>query len=335
MRDSQEDEPVASTSYVTKGDNYDPFKFYPWTVDSATTSHITYDKSAFIEYTPIKPIPVKGLGNNTVPAYGRGTIEILTSASHDARTILLYNVLYVPDTQDNLLSIARVDKAGGQVRFSHGKAFLLDNNEQLIAEAPAINRLYVLNFFRKTDPKERSNIAHPTQNNSWTEWHKRFGHVGISGLKRLKQANLVNGFDVDIGSTFIECEPCIAAKHAHTPFPEHAEARNTVPGELTHTDLWGPTKIQALNGAHYNMVLVDDNTRHIVTEQAKTKDEACTRLQNYFIYIERQFNFKPKRVRFDQGREFLNQKFINWCAEKGIKIEATAPYSPSQNGVAE
>src|ERR1700678_2140329 len=176
-------------------------KFYPWTVDSATTSHITYDKSVFIEYTPIKPILVKGLGNNTVPAYGRGTIEILTSASHDARTILLYNVLYVPDTQDNLLSIARVDKAGGQVRFSHGKAFLLDNNEQLIAEAPAINRLYVLNFFRKTDPKERSNIAHPTQNNSWTEWHKRFGHVGISGLKRLKQANLVNGFD--IGSTFI------------------------------------------------------------------------------------------------------------------------------------
>ena len=49
------------------------------------------------------------------------------------------------------------------------------------------------------------------------------------------------------------------------------------------------------------MVLVDDNTRHLVTEQAKTKDEACTRLQNYFTYIERQFNFKPKKVRFDQG----------------------------------
>jgi hypothetical protein len=140
---------------------------------------------------------------------------------------------------------------------------------------------------------------------------------------------------VDINSTFTECEPCIAAKHAHTLFLEHAESQNTVPGELTHTDLWGPTKIQALNGAHYNMVLVNDDTRHLVTEQAKTKDEACTRLQNYFTYIERQFNFKPKRVRFDQGREFLNQKFINWCAEKGIKIEATAPYSPSQNGVAE
>ena len=105
-------------------------------------------------------------------------------------------------------------------------------------------------------------------------------------LFRSKQANLVEGFDVDIGSSFIECEPCIAAKQAHMPFPDHAESRHTIPGELTHTNLWGPTKIQSLNGAHYNMVLIDDNTRHLVTKQAKTKDEACTRLQNYFTYIE-------------------------------------------------
>jgi IS30 family transposase len=140
---------------------------------------------------------------------------------------------------------------------------------------------------------------------------------------------------VDIDSSFKKCEPRIAAKQAHTLFPDHAEPWNTLPRELTHTGLWGPIKFQALNGAHYNMVLVDDNTRHLVTEQAKTKHEACTQLQNYFTYIEQQFNFKPKKVRFDRGQEFLNQKLINWCAEKGIKIEATTPYSPSQNGVAE
>ena len=108
-----------------------------------------------------------------------------------------------------------------------------------------------------------------------------------------------------------------------------------VPGELTHTDVWGPSSTQALNGARYNVVLVDDSSRHLVSEQIKTKNEACIRLQNYLTYIERQFGFKPKSVRFDQGKEFINQKFIEWYADKGIKIEATAPYSPSQNGVAE
>lgn len=83
------------------------------------------------------------------------------------------------------------------------------------------------------------------------------------------------------------------------------------------------------------MVLVDDNSRHLTSQQVKTKDEACTTLQNYLTYIECQFSFRPKQIRFDQGKEFLNQKFINRSAEHGIKIEPTAPYTPSQNGIAE
>ena len=61
--DPKGDKQVASTSYVTQSDNNKFFTFYPWIPDSATTSHITHTKAAFLDYTPIKPIPVKGLGN--------------------------------------------------------------------------------------------------------------------------------------------------------------------------------------------------------------------------------------------------------------------------------
>src|SRR5277367_3591051 len=254
--------------------------------------------------------------------------------SSNAHKILLHDVLYVPDAQDNLLSISRVDHIGGQVKFGNGRALLIDKNKQTVAEGKLNNWLYVLSFFRKAEPSKQANITRPAQN-GWNEWHKRFGHVGISGLRRLKQTNLVSGFNVDTDSPFIECEPCIAAKQAHTPFPEHAEPRNTIPGELTHTDVWGPSSIQALNGARYNVVIVDDNSRHLTSKQIKTKADTSIRLQNYLTYIEQQFGFKPKSVWFDQGKEFLNKKFIEWCADKGIKIETTAPYSPSQNGVAE
>src|SRR5271163_640443 len=94
MRDPQEDEPVASTSYVTKSDNSEFFSFYLWIIDSATTSHITHTKSAFIDYTPTKPIPVSGLGNIHVQAYGRGTVEVLMAMSPNAHKILLHEVLY-------------------------------------------------------------------------------------------------------------------------------------------------------------------------------------------------------------------------------------------------
>src|SRR6266849_9770659 len=40
-------------------------------------------------------------------------------------------------------------------------------------------------------------------------------------------------------------------------------------------------------------------------------------------------------IRVDRGSEFVNKDLQDWCHSKGMKIQMTAPYSPSQNGVAE
>ena len=40
-------------------------------------------------------------------------------------------------------------------------------------------------------------------------------------------------------------------------------------------------------------------------------------------------------MRIDNGKEFINEELKKWAAERGITLETTAPYSPSQNGVAE
>ncbi len=44
---------------------------------------------------------------------------------------------------------------------------------------------------------------------------------------------------------------------------------------------------------------------------------------------------KPRAIRVDQGKEFLSDQLKDWCEERGIEIQLTAPYSPSQNGIAE
>ena len=43
----------------------------------------------------------------------------------------------------------------------------------------------------------------------------------------------------------------------------------------------------------------------------------------------------PEAICFNKGGEFLNNELINWVKERGITVETMAPYSPSQNGVAE
>ena len=86
---------------------------------------------------------MSGLGSSHAYMYGCRTVEILTSVSHNAQTIILHDVLYVPDAQDNLLSISHIDYVRGQVHFTHGQVFLLEKNGQLAAKANLINQLYI------------------------------------------------------------------------------------------------------------------------------------------------------------------------------------------------
>jgi transposase InsO family protein len=67
----------------------------------------------------------------------------------------------------------------------------------------------------------------------------------------------------------------------------------------------------------------------------KKKSEAFEKLKEYITYIERKFDRKPKIVQVDRGGEFVNDRMKKWCGEKGIELQTTVPYSPSQNGVAE
>ncbi|KMQ84808.1 copia protein [Lasius niger] len=51
--------------------------------------------------------------------------------------------------------------------------------------------------------------------------------------------------------------------------------------------------------------------------------------------VSNKFNKKPKLIRSDRGREYIDKKLVEEFKKDGISIQLTAPYSPQQNGVAE
>ena len=61
-------------------------------------------------------------------------------------------------------------------------------------------------------------------------------HVGYTGLQKLFDRKIVDGFIVDEDSPKLDV--CTEAKQHFKPFPK-SSIRNTEPGELTHIDLWG------------------------------------------------------------------------------------------------
>jgi len=137
--------------------------------------------------------------------------------------------------------------------------------------------------------------------------------------------DLVEGFSVDTRTQKPDCIACTESKQTVEPFGKSTE-RKTEPGELTHIDLWGKYSITSINGNNYYILFVDDAERFSTTEFLKQKGEAPQKVKEYLTHLRTQ-DKKPKAIRVDRGKEFVNDDLKTWCREQGIEIHMTAPYS--------
>ena len=182
---------------------------------------------------------------------------------------------------------------------------------------------------------ERANYA-STEKLTWDQWHRRYGHISISTLQTLEKEKLVNGLSIDQSSIPSKsCRACIEAKQAHQPFPQEAENRSQIPGERFMTDVWGPARATSIGGWKYYISFCDNSIRYFVAIFLKNKGEAAQRIKEHVAKVKQKFGKAPAFMRADNGKELINDEVIRFCKSEGITIEATAPYSPSQNRVAE
>ena len=137
-----------------------------------------------------------------------------------------------------------------------------------------------------------------TPSASWDEWHWHFGHVAILRLKQLRANGLVTGFDVADSLPSSECGTCIAAKMAQTGFLDLNDTRASYAGEKTHSDLWGPYKVQSLQGSSYFISFTDDYSRRITVKFLKLKSETEREVKNYIATINTQLGKTPKAFKW-------------------------------------
>ena len=151
---------------------------------------------------------------------------------------------------------------------------------------------------------------------TWLDWHKRFRHIGVTGLQYIHQHNLVKGLTVDEHSVFCDCEACVQAKQSQTPFPHSTQQTTMYAGELTHTDLWGPACITATNGAQYYMTFIDDYSHHCTIKLLKCKSNTPEMVKEYIAFVERQLSSSPKAIQMDNGTEYINNDLKSLWEER-------------------
>ena len=120
---------------------------HDWLADSATTSHITNQRSAFTTFQPLTNISVRGVGDVTTKAKGCGTVELESECNGVTYLLKLEDVLYIPTNRNNLISLGRWDNAGGCHMGGKGTLTLIAKNRKHVAIGRRINNhLYKMNF---------------------------------------------------------------------------------------------------------------------------------------------------------------------------------------------
>lgn len=304
-----------------------------WHLDSACTSHMTNNIQMIVNKEECQKEIVTAEKERSIHAVCEG--DILVSPENNKRMKLkLENVLYVPDLNGNLLSVSSIVEKGNKVNFDKNGVKIYSNDGTLLCKGKIQDGLFTINLKPREIISLNDTYCFKTSVNSVDLWHKRLGHINISYLKLLEQKNMVYGID-KLNDTLNFCESCYKGKMPRNEGSNTYSETTTKPLERLFVDLCGPTKIETLGGRKYMMIIVDQYTRRYFVELLFSKDEAIKKLKEIIERRENELNLKVKRIRSDNGKEFVNEELENYFINKGIKHEKTIPYSPRSNGIAE
>ncbi|XP_074377221.1 uncharacterized protein LOC141718736 [Apium graveolens] len=131
------------------------------------------------------------------------------------------------------------------------------------------------------------------------------------------------------------CEACEKGKSKRASHKKKTVSDIAEPLQLLHMDLFGPVNVISMSRKKYCLVIVDDYSRYTWVLFLHSNNEAAEMIIDHINMIELEAGVPVRCIRSDNGTEFKNAKLNDFCVEKGISRQYSAPRTPQQNGVVE
>jgi hypothetical protein len=129
---------------------------------------------------------------------------------------------------------------------------------------------------------------------------------------------------------------CASCRHGKMIVASHSLV-NTVmtehPVQLLHMDTVGPPRVRFMGGKWYVLVIVDDYSRYSWIFFLESKDEVFEHFRLLALRFNNEHPNCLKAIRSDNGTEFRNTSFDEFCLEHDIDQQFSASRIPQQNGV--
>ncbi|KAK2983980.1 hypothetical protein RJ640_027305 [Escallonia rubra] len=288
--------------------------FKVWYVDSGASIHCTPHRDCFSDYVhgDYEHVTVgNGYRCNIV---GKGKVKIKLS---NGGTLILTDVRHIPELQKNLISVSGLDREGYFVAFGE-KQWKVTKGSMVVARGERVGTLYTL-----SGTHNHSISLTFTENQRTTLWHHRLGHLSESGMKILHSKNALPGMK-NIQLDF--CEGCVYGKQKRVSFWKDGKERKTKRLELVHTDVCGPTTVKSLG---------DDASRKTWIYAIKQKSDVYHTFKKWKALVENEIGNKVKYLKSDNGGEYRDGGFQEYCSNNGIRLIRTVKRTPQENGLAE
>ncbi|KAF0733958.1 hypothetical protein Ae201684_009136 [Aphanomyces euteiches] len=287
-----------------------------WFIDSGATNHMTNSKANMINYKAMKTIKVHLADNDMIEAIGRGDIVMELATPEGPKRGVLKDVWQSVSFEKNTCVM---EKSG--TKFAIGERFG--------------KGFYKLKMKPVKAPNAMANLSEVKPNPSKL-WHERLGHIGSQDLQVLVKNKLSSDMPLKSVEDWGFCDSCTLGRQARFKFNKKSANQSTAAlFEEISMDICGPMQTPSIGGSVYFGTFICNNSTYCWVYLLRKKSEIFDKVVESHAMVKTQFKANIKRLRSDNGREYQNRNFEDYCKAHGILQHFSPAYTPELNGLAE
>jgi len=162
--------------------------------DSGASHHMTPFGHRLINFTHITSHPITVTDKQIFHAIGKGDMQVEVPIGNTTTTILLKDILYVPDMGITIISISRIASAGYAILFHTNFCQIFNSKQCCIGHVPVTsNGLY------HVDHGEVASTASMRKRLTLKQLYCPMCHIAPDAVQRLVKEGRVNGVDLEEG----------------------------------------------------------------------------------------------------------------------------------------
>jgi transposase InsO family protein len=131
------------------------------------------------------------------------------------------------------------------------------------------------------------------------------------------------------------CSPC---RHGKMVAVSHSTINTVMTeqlGQLLYMDTIGPSRFRSIGDKRYVLIIVDDYSRYSWVFFLESMDKVFEHFCSLALRLNNEHPNCLKAIRSDNGTEFRNASFNQFCLEHDVDQQFSTPRVPQQNGFVE